>query len=727
MPRDSEHVHPSDVFARDLIAVYERGYQRLEAVVRDGLRRGLDVERVGTADQRRGDATQAYRNRALAQARGILAQLEIAGKRGAGPTVNRTYSAGLFAVDRALHRSPDQGAAAAGRFGQIHTAQVDVLAANLNDSLAAAAKAVGSNLETVFQRASELERALKPGSSTGIPANFIGRRADDPYRRIALEEIGGGTVALETRRQISASLVRRLVNEGVTDALTGYVDRSGRRWPIHRYAAMAVRTTTREASTRATVARMQEGGHDLVTVSEHAHPADECSEYEGNTYSLDGSTPGYDELPEYPPFHPNCAHVIYPASANLDAFERDLGIDPPVTPPPPRPPKPGQPRPRAPKTQPPKPPRTRDPLPPPPPKPKLEDVVKTGAEVRQAVAAKVQAAAQRVEAANATRRAELDELATKIDAVIAKAQAAEAGHPDYDEAFARLEPLRARRGELEAAIARSHEEVAQAQGDAVLAELQARRPGYGTGRATNVEATTELRRKAGEAPAPKAAELLDKATSLLPREWVERSNAAGPIRKLVVSNSRAYHSGAKGVTTELRTSTDPYTTLHEYAHRLQGVLDEVRELEVDFYARRITGPDGKLAPVRKLRDEQGRWSSYSASEEFRGAWTNSYIGKDYAGGAMRKLLGRDFTDSREVLSMGLEGIMAGRYNLVAGTRVGPEVERVEASLEAWRRAAEQPGKRVPKAEIARLERRLELLHNGDHELADFILGLLATV
>lgn len=122
-----------------------------------------------------------------------------------------------------------------------------------------------------------------------------------------MEEVAGGIIGLDTRRQVSAGLHRRLLLEGVTDALTGFVDASGRRWSLPSYTEMVARTTTREAMSAGTANRMTEHGLDLVTISEHAHVADECSDYEGNTYSLTGTDTRYPVLDVRPPFHPRAA------------------------------------------------------------------------------------------------------------------------------------------------------------------------------------------------------------------------------------------------------------------------------------------------------------------------------------------------------------------------------------------------------------------------------------
>lgn len=309
--------HAIDAVTGDLLRTYRNASRRLELIVGAGLRRGLDPARVGTLEQLRGDATQAYRARQLAAARRIAGELERMAPRVAPVVVRRAYASTLFAVDRV---TLGRGATAlATRFGGVHQRQVNALAANMSASLEAAARNIGTNVERVFGRAELLAGGVPPH---GFP--FVGRRVNDPWRKVALDTLAEGIVGLETRREISAALYRNLIDDGVTDALTGFVDRAGRRIPLEHYASMVARTTTREAASQATAGRLRETGLDLVTVSSHDHPPDECDDYDGATFSLSGDDDRYDELPEYPPFHPNCVHSIGPASVNLDDFEREL-------------------------------------------------------------------------------------------------------------------------------------------------------------------------------------------------------------------------------------------------------------------------------------------------------------------------------------------------------------------------------------------------------------------
>lgn len=268
-----ERVPPDRAFD-ELVAIYEDAAAALRLSIAGALRSGSI-------------ASAAYRERQLAHVLAILGRLRVAGRQATIAGTRIAYSAAAVAVDKATALSGD--------FGGIHDRAVALLADNAAGRLDSAAE-------------------------------LVGRRTGDAFRAAALRETGKGLAAGESRLTVSKALERRLVEEGVTDALTGFVDAAERRWGLDVYARMVARTTTREAVTRGTVNRLEEHGLDLVTVSDHGTDTELCQEFEGNTYSLSGDTPGYDVLEEEPPFHPNCQHVLTPAEASFADFERGLGL-----------------------------------------------------------------------------------------------------------------------------------------------------------------------------------------------------------------------------------------------------------------------------------------------------------------------------------------------------------------------------------------------------------------
>lgn len=316
---------PPDAAAQALVDVYRDAERRVARMVRLAIARGLDPDRVGDPDQQRGDASAAYWKRQHQMIRQQLRALEGSAPIRAAAAVDLAYRAGATAADVLTIGA----AAGAGTFSGIHRAAVETIAGNLAGPLAETARRAQVSVADVFARAQALEGALSPAQL--VPGvDFLGRRVPDAVREATLREVAVGLASGASRRDVTRSLAMRLIDEGVVDAVTGFVDARGARWSLGRYAEMATRTTTREAVVRGTVNRLRElpgPGTDLVTVSSHPHAADECTPYDGNTYSLDGRTPDYEILGEMPPYHPNCRHVLMPATAGFDEYVQALGVD----------------------------------------------------------------------------------------------------------------------------------------------------------------------------------------------------------------------------------------------------------------------------------------------------------------------------------------------------------------------------------------------------------------
>lgn len=706
--------HVTDPLVSDLVALYANASARLELIVSDALRRGLDPERHGQPNAVRGDATAAYRARALAQARAVLAELDGAAGQAGPVIVRKAYRGGLVAVDRTV----GDGLELRGRFGGGHQRAAAVIASNMTDSLAAAATRIGTNIEDVFARANALDRG-----ENLTDVSFVGRRVDDPWRKAALRTVGEGVIAGDTRAQVSAQLARRLVTEGTTDALTGFIDKAGRRWPLHTYTAMVARTTTREAMTTGTGSRLREGGLDLVTISSHPHAADDCTPYDGRTFSLDGKADGYDVLDEEPPFHPNCVHVMTPAGVNLDEFERELGdamLDPDaqvvddlaaadrgeVI---------GQPKPA--KT----------------PEGKIgklidderaaahgaayadaleNDVMRIagtyqqGARIMRAYrgrgdltladltveqrgileAAKVGPRVQMAEGAIAAGDVPLPEDAVSrigeqvrrlVDRRLKAADArlankvgplVEEKNKILEEQWARLRQLAdenpgKRAGEImlddpqiramQAKARKLDEKI-----DAHHVENRAKRDDALLGTLRRIrpgygEGTIE-----NIAGAKVHVEGVKNAAAYLPREWVERSNTGQITVKGGVKRAYAQTDGlGDGIGSVLAFSanTSPSVYLHELGHRLQRMVSGIEPVELEWYLRRVRTADGGIEPLRKLRDITGN-TGYRADEVAReDQFLEAYIGKDYAT--------RGRPQPREVLTVLLEGIFYGKHRI----------------------------------------------------------------
>lgn len=154
----------------------------------------------------------------------------------------------------------------------------------------------------------------------------IGRRVDDLFRRIGIEEVAKGIVAGRARIDVSRHIRERLLTEG----RPAFVDRLGRSWDFDRYAEMVARTTTREAMTQGTISRLREHGITLAQVSAH-NAQDFCICYENAIVNIgDEPHPVYPPISAVnggPPFHPNCVHVLTPFVERLATEEeRKAGL-----------------------------------------------------------------------------------------------------------------------------------------------------------------------------------------------------------------------------------------------------------------------------------------------------------------------------------------------------------------------------------------------------------------
>lgn len=259
---------------RALGEIYRDARRRLEQLVRDALERGAQ-------------GTEAYRREQLAAVRRELARLQDRAVPMSAEAAQHAYSVGARAADQVLGR-PELA------FSGIHRDALEVLADNIANRLNEAAVTVG-------------------------------RRTEDAFRRIGLQETAAGIATGAARREVSEALMRRLIDEGVTDATTGFVDAGGRRWPLDTYAEMVARTTTREAVSQGTANRLEEAGDFAIEITQHANSCKICIPYQGRAWALPGhQVEGLKTIDRLPPFHPNCRHVTTPAHVTFERFEAAL-------------------------------------------------------------------------------------------------------------------------------------------------------------------------------------------------------------------------------------------------------------------------------------------------------------------------------------------------------------------------------------------------------------------
>ena len=160
--------------------------------------------------------------------------------------------------------------------------------------------------------------------------NVIGRTTDDLFRRMALEAVRGSAIGYNSWGQVARILERKLADKGVT----GFIDRSGRKWNMKTYTRMVARTTTMEAQLGGTANRLIENGYDIVRISAHSKPCNMCKPFEHKLVSLTGKDVNesgvwgtLDEAREKGLFHPNCEHsygLYLDTKKRIQEFEREL-------------------------------------------------------------------------------------------------------------------------------------------------------------------------------------------------------------------------------------------------------------------------------------------------------------------------------------------------------------------------------------------------------------------
>lgn len=135
------------------------------------------------------------------------------------------------------------------------------------------------------------------------------RLDDDVYKAIAPH--GAIEQALAkglTPQQAQAAAYREFTMNGVT----GFTDKSGRRWSLSAYVEMAVRTAYTRAVNAASVEVIQATGINLVTVPDDGHPCPLCFPWQNRVLCIipDGVHPSMDDARAAGLWHPNCRHTV---------------------------------------------------------------------------------------------------------------------------------------------------------------------------------------------------------------------------------------------------------------------------------------------------------------------------------------------------------------------------------------------------------------------------------
>jgi hypothetical protein len=154
-------------------------------------------------------------------------------------------------------------------------------------------------------------RALLLETTAALAATqrYVLRSVLDAYHAAIAQPAGRVLIGDVTRRQASQQALDRLLGQGIT----GFVDRSGRRWDLASYTEMAVRTGVGHAAVQGHLDTLQAAGHDLVIVSNAPGECRRCRPWESKVLSISGQTRGHPMVAEARRaglFHPGCRHRL---------------------------------------------------------------------------------------------------------------------------------------------------------------------------------------------------------------------------------------------------------------------------------------------------------------------------------------------------------------------------------------------------------------------------------
>lgn len=186
-----------------------------------------------------------------------------------------------------------------------------------------AAALTGEQVDIVQRLTNNLMGQLVEAHATvygTLSSALIGRTEPDMFRRVGLEQTGLAQAMGRGPVRAVPDFVAALRREGVT----AFVDKAGRKWSLHTYSSMVLRTTSRQAEVLSVLTQDQEW--DLYKISKHGTTCRLCAPYEGRVYSKSGKDPDFPPLsaafgkmdPSGPDtldntwlnLHPSCLHQL---------------------------------------------------------------------------------------------------------------------------------------------------------------------------------------------------------------------------------------------------------------------------------------------------------------------------------------------------------------------------------------------------------------------------------
>lgn len=151
------------------------------------------------------------------------------------------------------------------------------------ESIALIAQDLGNKFDQVRQRILRY-----PVDAMGV---YMGT---DVYQQTVARNAPLNMLGALTQDQVRQRALADFLEQGVT----GFTDKSGRRWRIGSYAEMAVRSATGRAYNDASNARMLRDGVHLVSILGNNDACPLCADWFGLILSIDGTPAGDYELPD---------------------------------------------------------------------------------------------------------------------------------------------------------------------------------------------------------------------------------------------------------------------------------------------------------------------------------------------------------------------------------------------------------------------------------------------
>lgn len=136
------------------------------------------------------------------------------------------------------------------------------------------------------------------------------RAVPDVYREVIRAAAPQVLVGVQTRREAAQAALDQLAARGIT----GFTDRSDRRWALDSYVEMATRAATARAAVDGHTRRLTERGYGLIAVSDAPQECALCRPFEGKVLAITAEHLGehtsmtLDQARARGLFHPGCRH-----------------------------------------------------------------------------------------------------------------------------------------------------------------------------------------------------------------------------------------------------------------------------------------------------------------------------------------------------------------------------------------------------------------------------------